>query len=373
VTGFDDPERRPRTLGAVTVLLTAAAGAIDVVTYFAFNQVFASTMTGNLVLLGLGLGQGDVGQIVDNVCAVGGYCGGLVAGTVFCGLMMRRWPWRNAVGATLTFELALLLLLGAFWYGIDDRSPLVPWKVIVLVVGAGLAMGVQAAAVRYVGPAGTPTSFMSGTITNWVSGLVELHKPFRWNWNSPLRLFAVIAAAGGNAVVQRFAPDWSFVAPVVLVAVAIVLMAVVTRANSGGLTAGEPQFSPDPREEVPDADAHEAAVDEEQGVAAGTLGPPVGPVHGRVLGLDGDARPAVVTLVSSGGEQVGRVHTEVDGSYRLDPPESGEFVLICNPHRMGGGAARPRAVMIAVDGRPVVHDVVLGAAPGETDHAATPV
>ncbi|HWN25901.1 MAG TPA: hypothetical protein VNP37_02960, partial [Actinomycetospora sp.] len=96
-------------------------------------------------------------------------------------------------------------------------------------------------------------------------------------------------------------------------------------------------------------------------------------VHGRVLGRDGDARPAVLTLVSSVGEQVGRVHTEVDGSYRLDPPESGEFMLICHPHRMGGGAARPRAVLIAVDGRPVVHDLVLGAAPGETDHAVAPV
>ena len=106
VTGFDEPERRPRTLSAVTVMLTAAAGAIDVVTYFAFNQVFASTMTGNLVMLGLGLGQGDWPQILDNVCAIGGYCGGLIAGTVFCGLAMRRWPWRNAVGATLTFELA---------------------------------------------------------------------------------------------------------------------------------------------------------------------------------------------------------------------------------------------------------------------------
>ena len=364
VTGFDEPERRPRTLSAVTVVLTAAAGAIDVVTYFAFNQVFASTMTGNLVMLGLGLGQGDWPQILDNVCAIAGYCGGLIAGTVFCGLAMRRWPWRNAVGATLTFELALLLLLGGFWYGVDEDSPLVQWKVIVLVVGSGLAMGVQAAAVRYVGPAGTPTSFMSGTITNWVSSLVELHKPFTWNWNSPLRLLAVIAAAGGNAVVQRFAPDWSFVAPVVLVLVAIVLMAIVTRANSGGLTAGEPQFAPDPREEVPDADAHEEA-DEDAGVTAG-------PVHGRVLGLDGDARPAVLTLVSDGGEQVGRVHTEVDGTYQLDPPGSGDFMLVCTPHRMGGRAARPRAVLISVDGRPVVHDLVLGAAPGESDHEPVP-
>ncbi|GLZ48626.1 hypothetical protein Acsp06_48110 [Actinomycetospora sp. NBRC 106375] len=361
MTGFDEPERRPRTLSAVTILLTAAAGAIDVVTYFAFNQVFASTMTGNLVLLGLGLGQGDWTQIADNICAIGGYCGGLIAGTVFCGLAMRRWPWRNAVGATLTFELALLLLLGAFWYGVDDDSPLVQWKVVVLVVGAGLAMGVQAAAVRYVGPAGTPTSFMSGTITNWVSSLVELHKPFRWNWNSPLRLLAVIVAAAGNAVVQRFAPDWSFVAPVVLVAIAIVLMAVVTRANSGGLTVGAPQFDPDPRAEVPDAE-----VEEEDAVGG------AGPVHGRVVGLDGDARPAVLTLVSGGGEQVDRVHTEVDGSYRLDPGESGDFMLICTPHRMGGGAARPRAVLISVDGRPVVHDLVLGAAPGEAGHHRAP-
>lgn len=357
MTGFDEPERRPRTLGAVTVVLTAAAGAIDVVTYFAFNQVFASTMTGNLVLLGLGLAQGDWGQIVDNVCAIIGYCGGLVAGTVFCGLAMRRLPWRNAVGATLTFELGLLLVLGAFWYGVDDVGPIVAWKVAVLVVGAGLAMGVQAAALRYVGPAGTPTSFLSGTVTNWVSSLVELHKPFTWNWNSPLHLVAVVAAAAGNAVVQRLAPDWSFVAPVVLVAVAIVLMAVVTRANSGGLTRGEPQFATDSREEVPDAG------EDEEGT-----GGAVGPVHGRVLGEDGVARPAVLTLVSSAGEQVGRVHTETDGSYHLDPPEAGEFMLVCTPHRMGGRAARPRAALVAVDGHPVHHDLVLGAAAGEAGH-----
>ncbi len=369
MTGFDDPERRPRTLGAVTISLSAAAGAIDVVTYFAFNQVFASTMTGNLVLLGLGLGEGDVGQIVDNICAVGGYCGGLVLGTLFCGLLMRRFPWRNAVGATLTFELGLLLVLGGFWYGVDEGSPLVQWKVIALVVGAGLAMGVQAAAVRYVGPTGTPTSFMSGTITNWVSSLVELHKPFTWNWNSPLRLLALVAAAGGNALVQRLAPDWSFVAPVVLVVLAIVLMGVVTRVNSGGFTVGDPQFASDPREEVPDANAHEAAVDEDPAHD----GSPAGPVQGRVLGLDGGARPAVLTLVSGTGEQVGRVHTEDDGTYRLDPPESGEFVLICSPHRMGARAARPRAVLVSVDGRPVVHDLVLGAAPGEAGHAPAPI
>ena len=348
MTGFDHPERAPGLLGAATVALTAAAGAIDVVTYFAFNQVFASTMTGNLVLLGLGLGQGDVAQVVDNVVAIAGYCGGLVLGTVFCGLMMRRYPWRNAVGATLTLELALLLLLGAFWYGVDDE--LADGKVVVLVLGAGLAMGVQAAAARYIGPAGTPTSFLSGTVTNWVSSLVELHKPFSWNWNSPLRIGVVVAAAAGNAVVQRLTPDWSFVAPVALVVLAIVLMARVVHANHEGLFAGEAQFAPDPREEVPV-------------VVPDPAQPPVGEVgvvHGRVLDASGAVSPAAVTLVDMTGQQVHRVHTAPDGRYRLRPPGAGEFVLIASPHRMGGDGPAPRAVVVSVDGSPVAHDVVVG-------------
>ena len=351
MTGFDHPERAPRLLGAVTIALTAAAGAIDVVTYFAFNQVFASTMTGNLVLLGLGLGQGDVGQVIDNVCAIAGYCGGLVLGTVFCGLMMRRYPWRNAVGATLTLELGLLVLLGAFWFGVDDE--LGDGRVVVLVLGAGLAMGVQAAAARYIGPAGTPTSFLSGTVTNWVSGLVELHKPFSWNWNSPLRIGVVVVAAAGNAVVQRLAPDWSFVAPVALVVLAIVLMARVVHANHRGLFAGEAQFAPDPREEL-------VAVAPDPGTdpAPEQVGE-VGVVHGRVLDASGTSSPAAVTLVDMTGQQVHRVHTAPDGRYRLRPPEVGRFVLIASPHRMGGDGPAPRAVVVSVDGSAVAHDVVV--------------
>ena len=141
MTGFDHPEQRPRLLGAVTVILTAAAGAIDVVTFFAFNQVFASTMTGNLVLLGLGVGQQEWDQVVDNVCAIGGYCSGLIVGTLVCGVAMRRLPWRNAVGIALTVELALLIAVGTVWWGVDDASPIGQVQVIVLVVGSGARDG----------------------------------------------------------------------------------------------------------------------------------------------------------------------------------------------------------------------------------------
>jgi uncharacterized membrane protein YoaK (UPF0700 family) len=338
VTGFDHPERRPGLLGAVTVVLTAAAGAIDVVTYFAFNQVFASTMTGNLVLLGLGVGQGEWDQVLDNVCAMLGYCGGLVVGTLVCGVAMRRLPWRNAVGVALTVEFALLVAVGLYWWGVDDESVIAPAKVVVLVVGAGLAMGIQAAAMRYIGPAGTPTSFLSGTVTNWVSSLVELHQPFRWNWNSPLRIGVMVVAAAGNAVLEFHVPDLAFAAPILLVAVAIVMMARVTRANHGGLVAGEPQFAPVPRDVV-----------EEDAAGAGR-------VLGRVVDAAGTPRPAAVTLVDMAGRQVHREDTAADGRFTLEPPDDGQFVLICTPR---GGGVPPRAVMVTVDGAPVRHEVVL--------------
>jgi hypothetical protein len=226
----------------------------------------------------------------------------------------------------------------------------------VLVVGSGLAMGIQAAAMRYIGPAGTPTSFLSGTVTNWVSGLVELHKPFAWNWNSPLRIGVIVVAAAGNAVLQHRFPDLAFAAPIALVLAAIVMMARVTRANHGGLVAGEPQFAPGSGAEVPEPSPAEPSQ------LAGETGPAgVGRVLGRVVDAAGEPSPAAVTLVDMTGRQVHRIHTETDGRFDVQPPEAGHFVLICTPHRMGGRAHRPQARMVSVDGVAVAHEVVLGA------------
>ena len=237
VTGFDHPERAPRLLGAVTVALTAAAGSLDAVTFFAFNEVFASTMTGNLILLGLDVGRGRWFATIEALLAIGGYSAGLVVGTLICGIAMRRLPWRNAVGIALTAELALLVLIGAGWYGLDPGE----MRAVLLVAGAAVAMGVQAAALRYVGPSGTPTNFLTGTVTNWISAMVELHKP-RWDGNSALRVAALAVSAGLGAVIQLHAPDFTYALPVAMVLLAIALMARVVHHNHGGLTAGEAQF-----------------------------------------------------------------------------------------------------------------------------------
>lgn len=229
-------------LGAVTVVLTGAAGALDVVTFFTYNEVFASTMTGNLILLGLDLGMGRWLGTIEALCAIGGYVAGLMLGTVLAGLVMRRLPWRSAVGAALTVELALLILLGAGYYGfVSPEHNSV--RAALLVTGGAVAMGIQAAALRYVGPTGTPTNFLTGTVTNWVSSMVELHQP-RWDTNAVLRIVAFITAAATATVVQRLLPGYTYVLPVTLVLIAVLLMTRVVHTNHGGLITGKPQHQP---------------------------------------------------------------------------------------------------------------------------------
>ena len=67
----------------------------------------------------------------------------LAAGSVIGGYVGARIG-RRLPGAVLRVAVvvvgvtaALLLLLGGFWYGVDEDSPLVQWKVVVLVVGQG--------------------------------------------------------------------------------------------------------------------------------------------------------------------------------------------------------------------------------------------
>ena len=113
--------------------------------------------------------------------------------------------------------------------------------------------------------------------------------------------------------------------------------------------------------DVPLAVDDAAATAEEHHVVDEAPADGVGRLTGRVVDGTGGPSPAAVTLVDMAGQQVARVHTEPDGTFDLRPPEAGEFVLICTPHRMGGDAARPRAVVVTVAEESVEHDVVLGA------------
>jgi uncharacterized protein YfaS (alpha-2-macroglobulin family) len=69
---------------------------------------------------------------------------------------------------------------------------------------------------------------------------------------------------------------------------------------------------------------------------------------------------AAVTLISLGGRQLGRSVTQADGSYALDAPSVGSYVLIAS-----ADAFQPQASTVVVNGSdPVSYDVLLSGTSG---------
>ncbi|WP_406716740.1 MFS transporter [Streptomyces althioticus] len=86
------------------------------------------------------------------------------------------------------------------------------------------------------------------------------------------------------------------------------------------------------------------------------------PVRGFVRGADSTPVPrAAVTLISLGGRQLGRSVAQEDGSYAVDAPSAGSYVLIA-----AADGHQPQASTIVVNGEPVTYDVLLSGTSGMT-------
>ncbi|WP_425826296.1 MFS transporter [Streptomyces fractus] len=84
------------------------------------------------------------------------------------------------------------------------------------------------------------------------------------------------------------------------------------------------------------------------------------PISGHVRGAD--AAPvagAAVTLISLGGRQLGRTVVRADGSYRLDAPGAGSYVLIAS-----ADGSQPQASTVVVGEAPISYDILLSGTSG---------
>ncbi|MFI0964439.1 MFS transporter [Streptomyces sp. NPDC021080] len=83
-------------------------------------------------------------------------------------------------------------------------------------------------------------------------------------------------------------------------------------------------------------------------------------VHGRVRGAESAPVPqAAVTLISPEGRQLGRSVAQTDGSYTLDAPGVGSYVLIAS-----ADGFQPQASTIVVNGEPLTYDILLSGTSG---------
>ncbi|MEV5463188.1 MFS transporter, partial [Streptomyces cellulosae] len=86
------------------------------------------------------------------------------------------------------------------------------------------------------------------------------------------------------------------------------------------------------------------------------------PVRGFVRGNESAPVPqAAVTLISPAGRQLGRSVAQADGSYAVDVPGSGSYVLIAS-----ADGYQPQASTVVVNGEPLAYDILLSGTSGLT-------
>ena len=165
------PSTSIATRDTLLLLLACAGGAVDAVSYMELGRVFTANMTGNTVLLGLALVQAESQAAVRSAVALAGF---LVGGALGAWIVARRQlggMWPPAVTVALTLEWIILVVFAVGWQYANAVSP-TPAVGAALIVLSALAMGVQSAAARRLDVSGIATTYITGTLTSLITGLV---------------------------------------------------------------------------------------------------------------------------------------------------------------------------------------------------------
>jgi uncharacterized membrane protein YoaK (UPF0700 family) len=154
------------------LILAASAGSSDGWSYFGIGHAFVANMTGNTVLLGLAVFQNH-GDMLHPAIALGCYAAGAVIGSLLTGRVQPGAVWSKAISWTLMVEALLLLAAEAGWIAIQLHISSSP-SLELLLATVALAIGMQSGAMVQLKIPGIVTTYITGTWTTMLSGLVRL-------------------------------------------------------------------------------------------------------------------------------------------------------------------------------------------------------
>jgi len=159
--------RRPDLL---LVALTFAAGSVDAVALLRLD-VFTAVMTGNIVLLGLAVGQGAFANALRSIIALLGYGTGVLTGARIVGAIPIETHWSPKATRALALEWVLQAAFLVGW--VQSGAKPDGAAAAMLIAFSGVAMGIQAATARALAP-GMSTTYVTGTLTGLLSELSAL-------------------------------------------------------------------------------------------------------------------------------------------------------------------------------------------------------
>jgi uncharacterized membrane protein YoaK (UPF0700 family) len=140
-------------------VLTMVSGCTDAISYLGLGHVFPANMTGNTVLLGIGLATRTPSAVGGSATALGAF----VTGAAVVGAVLPRRLGPGELHAVLGAEAVLLATLCGWWLAAGAAHPGGALRYALIALG-GATMGVQSAVV---GRLGVPvaTTYITGTWT----------------------------------------------------------------------------------------------------------------------------------------------------------------------------------------------------------------
>ena len=145
--------------GLPLLLLTVVSACMDAISYLGLGHVFPANMTGNTVLLGIGLATGDHTGALRSATALLAFLVG--ASTV--GASLPQQVSRRVMLTVLAAEIAAIAALCGWWLAATSHAPTGGTR-YGLIALAGLTMGWQSG-LTYELKAPVSTTYITGTWT----------------------------------------------------------------------------------------------------------------------------------------------------------------------------------------------------------------
>jgi uncharacterized membrane protein YoaK (UPF0700 family) len=128
---------------ALLLGLTGTAGALDALSFVFLGKVFTSFQSGNVLFLGLGIGDANWGLVVRAAAVLTGFFVGTVVGARRIGTRLLPPAMHDELGM-VAIEAALLVAFAVLWLAVGMPDKDAVSRVVLLALGA-TAMGIQAA------------------------------------------------------------------------------------------------------------------------------------------------------------------------------------------------------------------------------------
>jgi uncharacterized membrane protein YoaK (UPF0700 family) len=151
--------RRINTKVAVALLLTLAAGCVDIVGYLGLYHAFTAHMTGETVHLAQNLSAAHWPDVAKTACVIASFLVGSIGGRILIEIGARTHV-RRIASATLLIEAGLIAAVIPFAAGHTVRQK----SALGLLAMLAAAMGIQTATLTRVGSLTVHTTFVTGML-----------------------------------------------------------------------------------------------------------------------------------------------------------------------------------------------------------------